>query len=73
MLLVDAGVLGRAGQTYRHFGAEVEGPVVPATVGYRLNREVGERGELVGDEPTHLVRVDGHTLRHGTEIRDITH
>jgi hypothetical protein len=74
MFLVDRqGVLGRAGQAYQHFGAEAEGPVVPATVGYRLNREVAKLRELVGDEPTHLIRVDCNTPRHRTEIRNITH
>ncbi|WP_253289537.1 hypothetical protein [Verrucosispora sioxanthis] len=74
MLLVDRQcVLGGAGQADEHVGAEVKGPVVPATVGHRLDREVGQVRELVGDEPTHLFRVDGDALRQGAEIRNISH
>jgi hypothetical protein len=66
--LVDRqGILGCAGQTRQHSVAEAEGPIVPATVGYGLNREAGPLRELVDDEPTYLFRVDGHVLGHGTE------
>lgn len=72
-LLYRQGVLGSAGQTHRHSGAEVEGPVVPATVDHGLNREVRPLRELVGDEPTDLFRIDGNTLGHGTELRWVAH
>ena len=70
MFLVDCqGVLGRAGQPHQHFGTEAERPVVPATVGNRLNWETGPPGELLFDQTTHLLRVNGDALWQWTEIR----
>jgi hypothetical protein len=62
----------RAGQPHQHSGAEVERPVVPATVGNGLYPETGQLRELLLDETTHLFHVDGDALWHGTEIRCVT-
>jgi hypothetical protein len=73
MFLVDRqGLLGRAGESHQHFGAEAERPVVPATAGNGLYWEIGPPGELPSDQTTRLLRVDGNALGHGTEIRSAT-
>lgn len=48
-------------------------PPAECAVGHGLNREVGPLGELVGDELTHQLRVDGNALGHGTEMWRVAH
>jgi hypothetical protein len=70
VFLVDRlGVLGGARQAYRHAGAEVEGPVVPAALGDRLDRQFGPVRELGGDEAAYLLHVDDDAFGRRAEIR----
>ena len=65
-------VFRRARQAHQHPGAEVKRPVIPAAVGNGLNRQTGPLRELLCDQTTHPLRIDGDSLWCGTEIRRIT-
>src|SRR5262245_14636586 len=58
VFFLDAGhVVVGAGQADGQLVAKPEGPVVPALMGNRSNREIGPFGELVADQSTD--EVDG--------------